>query len=373
MIPFLFEDLFSIAKGLMDLIIKPDVLSSIVNGSQLQNFDFTEKENLLPLKLIAIGFAAERNIIELMRKDVLSQDEVRRFMNDCCLVIIGNMEKIFERSLNGSSFLEAAGCISPKSILSKPKAHLLRQIKFLLHRILFCSHITSSECDLAFTQFSKLLDESSSTLLTAFKKIHTGVRLDEFYFETVKVGVNYRVLSKVLIFIFTLGHEQASIERDFSINSNKLSENMKEISLVSRRIITDFMVSNKLKTHQVEINTEIIKAVRSASLKYKTYLEENRKLQAKVKENNVTMLLDQEILGLEEKKNVLSEVRKTYNEEFVTFTKAAGEQIDMSQMKVLLTKGNHRKRKCEEHKLEIKKLDGALVTLCKKRKEVNNK
>ena len=44
MIPFLFEDLFSIAKSLMDLIIKPDVLSSIVNGSQLQNFDFTEKE-----------------------------------------------------------------------------------------------------------------------------------------------------------------------------------------------------------------------------------------------------------------------------------------------------------------------------------------
>ena len=77
-------------------------------------------------------------------------------------------------------------------------------------------------------------------------KIHAGVRLDEFYFETVKVGVNYRVLSKVLIFIFTLGHGQASIERGFSINSNMLSENMKEISLVSRRIIKDFMVSNKL-------------------------------------------------------------------------------------------------------------------------------
>ena len=152
-----------------------------------------------------------------------------------------------------------------------------------------------------------------------------------------------------------------------------LSENMKEISLVSHCIIKDFMVSNKLKAHQVEINMEMIKAVRSASLKYKTYLEENRKLQAKEKENNVIMLLDQEILGLEEKKKVLSEVCKTYNEEFVTFTKAAGEQTDMSQIKLLLTKGNDRKRKCEEHELEIKKLDEALVTLHKKRKEVNNK
>ena len=90
-----------------------------------------------------------------------------------------------------------------------------------------------------------------------------------------------------------------------------LSENMKEISLVSCHIVKDFMVSNKLKAHQVEINMEMIKAVRSVSLKYKTCLEENRKLQAKEEENNVVMLLDQEILGLEENKKVLQEVCKT--------------------------------------------------------------
>ena len=89
-----------------------------------------------------------------------------------------------------------------------------------------------------------------------------------------------------------------------------LSENMKEVSLVSCHIVKDYMVSNKLKAHQVEINMEMIKAVRSASLKYKTCLEENRKLQAK-EEENVIMLLDQEILGLEENKKVLQEVCKT--------------------------------------------------------------
>ena len=103
---------------------------------------------------------------------------------------------------------------------------------------------------------------------------------------------------------------QTSIERGFSINSNMLSENMKEVSLVSCHIVKDYMVSNKLKAHQVEINMEMIKAVRSASLKYKTCLEENRKLQAK-EEENVIMLLDQEILGLEENKKVLQEVCKT--------------------------------------------------------------
>ena len=85
------------------------------------------------------------------------------------------------------------------------------------------------------------------------------------------------------------------------------------------------------------------------------------------------MLLDQEISGLKEKKKVLSEVCKTYNEEFVTFTKEAGKQINMSQMKLFLTKGNDRKRKCEEHETEIKKLEEALVALYKKKKVVKNK
>ena len=100
------------------------------------------------------------------------------------------------------------------------------------------------------------------------------------------------------------------------------------------------MVSNELKAHEIEINNQMIKAVRSASLKYKNYIEEKRMFQAKEKENSVMMLLDQEILRLKEKKKVSSEVCKTYNEEFVTITKEAGKQTNMSQMKLLFTKGN---------------------------------
>ena len=51
----------------------------------------------------------------------------------------------------------------------------------------------------------------------------------------------------------------------------------------------------------------------------------------KKKENSVMMLLGQEISGVKEKKKVLSEVCKTYNEEFVIFTKEAGKQTDMSK------------------------------------------
>ena len=61
------------------------------------------------------------------------------------------------------------------------------------------------------SHFSKLLEESLSTLLPALKKFYAGNTLDKFYFGTIKVGVDYKVLSKVLILIFMLGHRQTSI------------------------------------------------------------------------------------------------------------------------------------------------------------------
>ena len=90
------------------------------------------------------------------------------------------------------------------------------------------------------------------------------------------------------------------------------------------------------------------------------------------------MQLDQEILGLEERKKVLSEVCKIYNEEFVTFAKAAGEQTYVTNRtftykRIEGERESDRKRKCEEHELEIKKHDEVLVALHKKRKEVNSK
>ena len=80
--------------------------------------------------------------------------------------------------------------------------------------------------------------------------------------------------------------------------------------------------------------------------------------QAKEKENSVMMLLDQEITGLKEKKKVLSEVCK---------------HTDMSQMKLLLTKGNDCKLKCDENETEIRSLKRLwLHHIRKKRKSITN-
>ena len=93
---------------------------------------------------------------------MLSLNKVKRFLKDFGLIIIGFLENIFEKKLNGYSFLEVAGCISLKSIF-------FQQMRSVLHLILPCSHITSNECNLASMQFLKFLEECSSTLLSSFK------------------------------------------------------------------------------------------------------------------------------------------------------------------------------------------------------------
>ena len=53
----------------MRLIIKSEVLETIKMGKQLQDFDFSKKENKLNLGSITIGFAAEHTMKELKRQD----------------------------------------------------------------------------------------------------------------------------------------------------------------------------------------------------------------------------------------------------------------------------------------------------------------
>ena len=92
------------------------------------------------------------------------------------------------------------------------------------------------------------------------------------------------------------------MEKNFKTRKTSALENMKEKSLISRRIVKDYLVSQNLKPHQVEITLEMIKAVRNASSRYRTYLEENKKLEEKEKESNSLFLLNLEIRDVEEKK-----------------------------------------------------------------------
>ena len=213
---------------------------------------------------IAIGFAAESTVKELKRQDKVPVGELTHFMKECRTLVISLLEKLFARGLTGSSFLKSVGCIDPLSISTTPQENLIKDMKQVLHHLLSYNYITSTDGDRALQQYTSLLNESSATFLAPFKEFkREQMRLDDFFSSTLKVGSTYKAFSKVLMFIVTLNHGQTAVERGFSINSGMLFDNMKELSLTSRRLVKDYLVSQHLKPHQVCIPTEMIQSVRT--------------------------------------------------------------------------------------------------------------
>lgn len=99
MVPYYFQDFFSLSKCLMRLIVKPDVLVTITTGRQLQNFDFSKRENLINIASITIGFAAESSLKELKKQDMIPVGDLKNFMKECRLLVITLLEKLFQRGL----------------------------------------------------------------------------------------------------------------------------------------------------------------------------------------------------------------------------------------------------------------------------------
>lgn len=70
MLPFIYEDLTDLVGKLLQLFIKPDVLTKCLSGTVLKQFDLTKKENLLSQSKLSIGFATEHAVSEMIRKDL---------------------------------------------------------------------------------------------------------------------------------------------------------------------------------------------------------------------------------------------------------------------------------------------------------------
>ena len=96
MIRFIYTDLKLLIQSLLELVVKRDVLSQCKTGIQVKQLDLFNKENLLNLKDINLGFAVP-NIAKLRRNDTHKVGTYK--------FIIGMIAKLFEKSPLGSNFL----------------------------------------------------------------------------------------------------------------------------------------------------------------------------------------------------------------------------------------------------------------------------
>ena len=99
----------------------------------------------------------------------------------------------------------------------------------------------------------------------------SGTWVGDFYFADLDLG-KFPDLSFLIKIVLTLSHGQAAVERSFSVNNSVLNLNMKEDSIVAKKIVKDHMIFNSLKPYTIAITNQLIRSVSAARQKYQESL-----------------------------------------------------------------------------------------------------
>ena len=100
--------------------------------------------------------------------------------------------------------------------------------------------------------------------------------LDHFYFKIIMVGRS-EVLSFILKIILIMSHGQASVERGFSLNDSMKQTNIAPETIISKRLIKDYILANKITLDKVDITRDMTKAYTKSYMLYVQHLEKERK------------------------------------------------------------------------------------------------
>ncbi|GBO40827.1 hypothetical protein AVEN_46790-1 [Araneus ventricosus] len=103
--------------------------------------------------------------------------------------------------------------------------------------------------------------------------------------------------------LLLLGHEQATVEKGFSINKKVEVKNMKELLYVSQRLVRDYINSTGDSIHNIKITNIMHTYVSNARQKYMKYLE-HQKLLSFLNKTRKSLTSD-EIQELKNKKRCL--------------------------------------------------------------------
>ena len=100
MIPFLYFDLKTVIRNLLDIVIEPVVIEACCSGKQFKEIHLSKKENLLPLSKTNLGFAVEKKIKTLKKCNIVTIQQINKFRESARDIVVEMLFKFFERRLN---------------------------------------------------------------------------------------------------------------------------------------------------------------------------------------------------------------------------------------------------------------------------------
>ena len=120
-------------------------------------------------------------------------------------------------------------------------------------------------------------------------------------------------------------------------------------TIISNRIIKDYMLAINLKPFTITIDSSVMQAFRSARMKYEENLKSEKEKKSVGEKETQALQISSDIENPCSKCSTLERTTKMLDTDFIRCIKSAEEKDDTS----LVEKGNALKRKSEETKSEL--------------------
>ena len=269
MSPFLGKDLERFHRSLLQLVIKLDVLEKCESPAVLLQIDFLDKNIYLKLRDINFGFSVEEKFKNLQGQD-------KPFKKERAIMIISIVEIMSEKSPFNYCLVRTAAVFDLVLMVSSTPLHLRSKMKERLTHLVSLKGISFNLVEKVLSQYSELL-----TLLTQYHfeiaKVfdHRESRLDDIFFQKSFLKIPNE-LKAIFTLVLVISHGQASLERGFNTSKSISKVNLSEKSMVSRKMIIDYMQKkkNSLLPSTVELTNSFSKSLKCARQRYHIDLEQ---------------------------------------------------------------------------------------------------
>lgn len=212
--------------------------------------------------------------------------------------------------------------------------------------------------DVIIQQFSDFLSVENETLISYQP---TETRLDTFLHGVLAQRYNelWGFCRKLLL----LSHGQATVERGFSVNKEVETCNMQEETMVTHRLICDYVnICGGLLS--VAISKELLASAASARSRYRIHLDQQKTRKITDVQTQKQKALEENIEELKKKKRILVQVSMSLQRDADQLAEEAEGKAG-TLMAQLITKSNTLRKRYKEKTNELQQIETDLETKSK--------
>ena len=274
LVPIMADHALDVIKTLMSIVYKAGHVTDVFNLKHLKKFNFNETNS--KKRTIFFGCAGQYELDQLKKTDQIDENAYIEINESAKKFVVGIIEKLKSRLLVGSSFLHKTTCLNPTMLATLGKDAILLRFQHLVQQLSQQKIISCYVGDKSLLEFKQLISKPDNAVVFSNFDSCTE-RLDSFFFNNLNVQ-QYESLSQVIKCVLVLFHGQSQVERGFSLNKALMNDNMQEKTVVSRRLVKDFMQTHNLKPFDVKITKELKNSVLFTQEHYRAWLKQKKKM-----------------------------------------------------------------------------------------------